>query len=123
MRYFGGGIGHTLQFPRTCEDYEDNDAMDIDEGENADTEAPPIDAYHLEELQHAANTIGTGVAGERDVVEDPVDLEDVPIIEDPLGVEVDSDDEASEAGDEGEYDLGPEDGEDEDYFDTGYGAL
>ena len=125
MRYQGGGVGHTTNH------YEgDNDAMDINDGdadkENAlgGQDLEPSDECLVQELLRIASSAAhrpTSTSAreelERAMVMDPDEDE-----EDDSEEERDST--ASMMGNEEEEEnLGPEDGENEDYVDTGYRAL
>ena len=129
MRYFGGGIGHTAV--QTQLENED-DMMDVDErgdhmadtdqASSAKDDLPELgDACLLEELHQMAHMMVEGQwDGDRDEIEEPMDIVD------------DGDDEGMRGADDNlpmgdsdaeDFDFGPEDGEDERYFDTGFGSL
>ena len=123
MRYRGGGIGHATNQVQLSEE---DDAMDIDDidednadkvngGRDLEPSDEPSDKHLVEELLQIASSMAAGPWEEVEcaVVIDPGE-EDVS--------EEESDGAMAVMGNGEEY-LGPEDGEDEDYIDTGYGAL
>jgi hypothetical protein len=121
MRYFGGGIGHTSTETQPSNE---DDLMDVDEVDDNEPEAQPklADADLLKEIHQLASSTKAegGIYGERDEVEEPMDSED-----DDTDNESMSEDDALSAtsSEESDDDLGPEDGEDEGYVDTGYDEL
>jgi hypothetical protein len=129
MRYFGGGISHMdTQTQLSNED----DAMDVDEAatvdnglnHNAGEDLGLQDVHLLEELcQMASNMVEGDVVGDR---EEAVEHENDDLV-DSNQDEGDKDDNPcdsppGEVGSDND-DLGPEDGEGEGSFDTGYSAL
>lgn len=132
MRYTGDGVGHAaiqIQMQRS----NDEDEMDIDQEDDDAAVGLKLgrdvenrlqeDKALLEELHQVANTLGAGgMASHWDEMEELLDL-----------ANEDSDDETSEnEGSKNDVEietldaedrLGLEDGKDEDYLDTGYGAL
>jgi hypothetical protein len=126
MRYFGGGIGHTTT---TIQSAREDVAMDVDEDAkimNSDDEAMGTEAqvsefvghHSLEELQQMASAMAEGVmTGDWEDVERTLDSDDDGDDSD----DEDMDDDMSTDNDDD--DLGPEDGEDEGYVETGYGGL
>jgi len=123
MRYFGGGIGHaTTPIQSTEEDTtmnvdEEVTNEDLEDGTSAGV-SQPTDHDLLAELRQTARLMeGGGVAGDREDVQDPDD-----------GDESDSDEDMDDGssvdgGSDDDDNLGPEDGEDREYFDSGYDAL
>jgi hypothetical protein len=121
MRYRGGGVGHATNH------YEgDDDAMDIDE-DDADKEntqdLEPSDERLVQELLR----IASGAAHRPTSTSAREELEHAMVMDPDEDEEDDSEEERDSAavmmGNEEEENLGPEDGENEDYIDTGYGAL
>ena len=119
MRYCGGGIEHTTnQIQLINED----DMMDIDEDVyegDAEAEDPQLADEHLvNELLQAASTLAarSSIAGEQDEVEQAVVIN-------PDEGDDEEEDRNNASGNESDDELGPEDGEDEGYLDTRYGAL
>jgi hypothetical protein len=119
MQYFGSGIGHTtIAIQSTREDV----AMDIDEDGKSDDEvmgtaqvSESADHRFLEELQKMVSAMAEGgTASDREDVEQTLDSDDD---------EHDSDEDMDDMSMDNDDDLGPEDGEDEGYVDTGYGGL
>lgn len=128
MRYFGSGIGHTaIAIQSTREDV----AMDVDEDGKSDDEdgknddevmgtaqvSESADHRFLEELQQMVSAMAEGgTASDREDVEQTLDSDDD---------EHDSDDEDMDdmSTDNDIDNLGPEDGEDEGYVETGYSGL
>jgi hypothetical protein len=125
MRYLHGGIGHIA----ATQPKEGN--IDIDENANIPDEHEVTgasiselnDHLLLEELRRAASMMADG--GTANDWEEVVDASDSDSHDDQDS-DTDSMDEdtASDASTDGEDDddLGPEDGEDEGYVDSGYGA-
>jgi hypothetical protein len=126
MRYFGGGISHTAT---TIQSARKDIAMEVDEdakimnsnNEVMGTEAQVLEfvGHHsLEELQQMASAMAEGVmTGDWKNVERTLDSDDDRHDSD----DEDMDDDMST--DNNDDDLGPEDGEDEGYVETGYGEL
>ena len=125
MRYLHGGIGHIATTQPT------GGNIDIDENANIPDEHEVTgasiselnDHLLLEELRRAASMmVDGGTANDWEEVVDTSDSDS----HDDQDSDTDSMDEgtASDASTDGEDDddLGPEDGEDEGYVDSGYGA-
>lgn len=123
MRYRGGGIGHAMNQAQLSEE----DAMEVDEDdadrdmENAHVEQDleVSDEHLVEELLRIANkgTLGPILTNVREEVERTV------VIDSDADDSEDERDSATAVMRNEDEDLGPEDGENEDYVDTGYGAL
>lgn len=138
MRYFGGGLGHIATAVQATAD---DATMDADEDTSArhpqevgdfGTGMPPTDQGSHEVLCQVGSNLG------RDMTDDHEDVDQAPASDDE---EHDSDvedsvddmsvgsDESNGGGDhasvfgDGDDTLGPEDGEDDGFFDMGYGAL
>jgi hypothetical protein len=126
MRYSGGGIGHTATSQTKISN--DDDAMDVDDdsftadadqGGNIEKERDLEDSHLLDELRHI---VQGEMAGDQDEAEELMDGSNAKAVNEDGEDEEDALSETnSEIGDDD--DLGPEDGEDEVYLDTGYGAL
>jgi hypothetical protein len=137
MRYLGGGIGHMAIVAQPTEE---GAAMNTDEDANItvnDEEAAgvqgsvPIGQSLVDELWQVARIMAGG-----GTADDWEDVEQAPGSESDSGSgdedededeneNEDIDDEISLDGDddEGGHSFGPEDGEDENYLDTGYDIL
>jgi hypothetical protein len=126
MRYLGGGIGHIAVATQPEEENIEEDIITTNDPKAmAEVQASDRDEHLLEKLRQAASIMaGGGTANDREEVEQVPDSDS-----DDHDTDADSDDEGmddslSTDGDhEGENYLGPEDGEDEGYLDSGYGAL
>jgi hypothetical protein len=120
MRYLGGGVGH-LSLPKTSDG--DMDVMDFDEpNDEAGETATPMQGVHFDSPQGVMQT-GDGLGRSKD---DAFDYEGDG--EGGLGDETESEDSSdpssdSETDSNSESDADPEDGEDADEYDKGYGEL
>lgn len=126
MRYLGGGIGHVaIATQPEEENIEENVNIILTNTHEATTGTQVSELNErlvLEELRRAASIIaGGGTANDREEAEpDDQDTDSDTDSEDEGmddGMSMDSDDQESDD------DLGPEDGEDEGYLDSGYSAL
>jgi len=117
MRYRGGGIGHvTVQLEMQAD--EGVAMMDVDvqvDPAEDKTVDEKVFTNRLEDVCQAARTVGMGTREEREEVEDPQDSDS----DDSNN----SDDELTDGEDDSDDNMGPEDGEDMGFLDTGYGAL
>lgn len=127
MRYAGGGLGHMTT---TMHAVEDDITMDIDEDagvldEAEDSSARMLAADHVELQQVAGNLGGDYVADNEEDIDQALDSDDEEHDSEDGMDECDDDSDDSSTSDDGSDDdnLGPEDGEDEGYFDMGYGVL
>lgn len=133
MRYLGGGIGHVAVATQPEEENIEEDViMTNDPKAMAEDQVSDRDEGLLEELRQAVSIMaGGGTANDREEVEQATDSDsdDHDTDADSDDTDADSDDEgmddslSTDSDNKGEDYLGPEDGEDEGYLDSGYGAL
>lgn len=122
MRYRGGGIGHATNQIQLINEDDMMDMMDIGEDvyeEDTGAEDPQLaDKDLVNVLLQSASTMAarSSIVGEQDEVERAVVIN-------PDGGDDDEEDRDNASGNESDDELGPEDGEDEGYLDTGCGAL
>ena len=124
MRYRGGGIGHAMNQAQLSEE---DDVMEVDEDDadrdmgnaHAEQDLEVSDEHLVKELLQIVNgvTLGSTLTNVREEVERAV------VTDSDTDDSKDDRDSATAVMRDEDEDLGPEDGENEDYVDTGYRAL